>query len=177
MNKSTLKQLIREELKKALKEISNEDLDQYINGDYSNLYYFGGFESPNRRNTNFPPDKTTSIDIIPSEKNEVWENYIQADVTKPLNLPPKKAIFIPMGVISNSETLYRNINNLLKSKGVVVINEYVSFTKNLINNLIKKYNFKIIGEYVHGEQNPEYAEEGSEYEVEGIYDNITLQKP
>jgi len=165
------------EYQQKLNEISSDDFTQYINGDYSELYYFGGFESPNQRNTDFPPDEITAIDQKPSEKNEVWENYIQADLTKPLNLPPKKAIFIPMGVISDNENLYKNINNLLKPKGVVVINEYVSFTKDLIEFLVEKYNFKILGEYIHGQQNPEYAEEGSEYEVEGIYDTITLQKP
>jgi len=160
-----------------LKEYNESDINSYVNGNYSELYYFGGYEYSNRRSTNFPTDSTTAIDIVSSKENKVWDNYIQADLNKTINLPPKKVIFIPMGVISNVENISKNINNLLKSKGVVIINEYVSFSKNVVKTLIDKYNFKILNKSIQGEQNPKFSEEGSEYEIEGIYSNIILQKP
>ena len=177
MKKLDLKQLIKEEINNILNESYESDINSYINGNYSELYYFGGYEYPDRRNTNFPTDSTTAIDIIPSEKNKVWKNYIQADLDKNLNLPPKKVIFIPTGVINNVDNLSKNINNLLKSKGVVIINEYVAFSKDIIETLITKYKFKIINSNIKNQIKPEYAEEGEEYAVEGIYDTIILQKP
>jgi hypothetical protein len=175
--KFDLKQIIKEEIVKILNESFESDVNSYVKGNYSELYYFGGYEYPDRRSTNFPTDSTTAIDITPPEKNKVWKNYIHADLNKTLNLPPKKVIFIPMGVISDVGNISKNINNLLKPKGVVIINEYVSFSKDLIKTLITKYNFKILSEHVQGQINPEYAEEDEEYEIEGIYDNIILQKP
>lgn len=177
MKKPQLKQLIKEEIYNILNESFESDVRLYTKGDFSELYYFGGHESPNRRSTNFPSDSTTAIDITPPEENKVWKNYIQADLDKTLNLTPKKVIFIPTGVINNVDNLSKNINNLLKSKGVVIINEYVAFSKDIIETLITKFKFKIIHSSIKNQIKPEYAEEGEEYAVEGIYDTIILQKP
>lgn len=170
--------LINEEIRQTLKEDFQSDIRSYLNGDYSELYYFGGFEEPTRRHTDFATDSTTAIDFQKAEDNKVWDNYIEADLNKTLNLPPKKVIFVPMGVIDNVESMAKNINNLLKSKGVVVIYEYVTHSKNIVGILTNKYNFKIMGDGTPiNKIDPRNAHKYDDYELEGIYRPIILQKP
>jgi hypothetical protein len=178
------KELIREA--KRLQELAGiykleEDfksiISKYIRGDYNEMYYWGGYEDKKNRNTNFPLD-ITAVDIIPKNKNKVWDNYIEADLNKPIKLIPKKFIFIPMGLIDDSNVFSNNISNSLKPKGMVIINEYVSFSSDLIVKLIEKYKFKIIFKNIENEYIDKYKDdEEDEYEQEGIYDPIILQKP
>jgi len=177
MKKTYLKQVIKEEIQKILNESFVNDIASYTKGNYSEFYYFGGYEYPNRRSTQFPTDTTTAIDIIAPEKNEVWEKYIQADLNKVISLPPKKVIFIPMGIIGNYENISKNINNLLKSKGIVIIEEYVSFSEKVVEILKNKYGFTILKKDIKNQLKPGNYDEEEDYESKGIYSTIILQKP
>jgi hypothetical protein len=177
MKKFHLKQIIKEEIKKIINESFESDVAFYTKGNYNEFYYFGGYEYPNRRSTNFPIDITTAIDIKPSDENEVWEKYIQADLNKIISFPPKKVIFIPMGVIGNYENVSKNINNLLKSKGIVIIEEYVAFSEGVVEILKNKYGFIIIKEDIKNQSKSGNNDEEDDYESKGIYSTIILQKP
>ncbi len=92
-----------------------------------------------------------NIDIEPTSSNA--PNYIQADLSKPIKLPPKETIHTNQVAkyIKNLEQFANNIYNALLPGGVVNImeNYYNGWpaTLKLASILMQKYHMKDISEY------------------------------
>ena len=129
MKKSQLKQIIKEEI---TKNINLNNLINYLNKNnavinsdskivdrygrlkiHSNeVYDFGGSENP-----------VPSSVVVDIQKPEGNNEYIEQDLDKEFNLPPKDYINLSSVIhfINNKDNLVKSINNSLKSGGILVL--------------------------------------------------------
>ena len=92
-------------------------------------YDFGGIENPLEGNN------ITVVDIEPNEYGEFEEdNYIQADLSKYIELPPRKGIFMGHSLIyiENYPTIAKTIDAALQPGGLLIISDWLDPINDII---------------------------------------------
>ena len=92
-------------------------------------YDFGGIENPLEGNN------ITVVDIEPNEYGEFEEdNYIQADLSKYIELPPRKGIFMGNSLIyiENYPTIAKTIDTALQPGGILIISDWLDPINDII---------------------------------------------
>ena len=92
-------------------------------------YDFGGIENPLEGNN------ITVVDIEPNEYGEFEEdNYIQADLSKYIELPPRKGIFMGLSLIyiENYPTIAKTIDAALQPGGLLIISDWLDPINDII---------------------------------------------
>ena len=152
MNKSTLKQLIREELEKSI---------SIYNFNPKDIYDFGGGDGPIDSNV-------TVVDIEDNEwsDDEFNGKWIVADLTKFIKLPPKKIIHFSDSLnYFNGPGLVKTAHNALLPGGYIFHLGYSSDIYYLFQQLSKLGKYKAL----NFNPNPdEDDDEGESYDYQII---------
>jgi hypothetical protein len=117
-----------------IKRDNPEQLDKYDAGDFigGDVYDFGGSEGP------IDDSQAVIVDVFltPKQKQNP-SKFIEADLSKYVELPPKEAIniFSAVAQINSPNNLSKTIKHALKPGGLLVIKDHIGAIQNLLKYL------------------------------------------